>query len=131
MIMKKADNNLDAVDRLKDFNVYLRDVRARYEGNLEVIRLREQDTQDILHEIELGPKRQSRQCGALYKKLREICKERRAAKMENEQLEPIMQWLRDNPNMIGVIGQLQGSVRAIREKQASRVYTPRGDAAEL
>lgn len=88
-----------------------------------------QQTQDILHAIEMeeyNPRRTS----ALVKTLGSVRKRRRAAKEAIERLTPVVEWSKDNQNVIKSLERLLGDLRKTERHQEGRIYTHRTDILE-
>lgn len=88
-----------------------------------------QQTQDILHAIEIGeynPRRSS----ALVKTLGSVRKRRRAAKDAIERLTPVVEWSKDNQSAIKSLERLLGDLRKTERHQEGRIYTHRTDILE-
>lgn len=128
--MPSVDDQIDPVPFIRTFNKSCGEVLARYSGNEECIRLREQDTQDILHEIELSGFKNAREGYKLYKKLKIVREDRRRAKAENEVLRPFVEWLNSNKQVRDQLGRVQGQCSSKQQLIANRKYVPRGDILE-
>lgn len=94
---------------------------------MNVLPFRDQDTQDILHEIELSEGKSASEGYKLYRKLKLVREDRRRAKAENEILEPFVQWLQQNQRTCEQLAQIQGKCSTKQQVIAKRRYTPRGD----
>lgn len=102
------------------------DIRDTYETNRETVHLRDQETQDLLHEIEFGNLSAAQQ-KKIYGQLKEARKERRRLKNENEALEPLYNILSHKSfEMLKIdLHKAQGIISRILETQAARSYKPR------
>ena len=125
--MPSNEIRLNPVPILSDFGKQCREAVARYDANLECIKLRDADTQDILHEIELSGNKNARDGYKLYYKLKVVREDRRRAKVENEVLEPLVQWLAANKQTMNQLAQIQGKCGTKQRVVANRKYTPKGD----
>lgn len=128
--MPSVSEPLDPVSFIRSFNRSCGEVLSRYSGNEECIHLRDQDTQDILHEIELSGFKNAREGYKLYKKLKIVREDRRRAKAENEVLKPIVDWLTVNKQVRDQLGRVQGQCSSKQQLIANRKYAPRGDILE-
>lgn len=63
----------------------------------------------------------------MYKRVREIRRERRVCKNENELLRPVVNFLEQNPSIISDLERLQGSCQRLKETIDDRHYTMRTD----
>lgn len=130
--MPSYEEKIDPISPIKNFNAFIRDATSRYEYNLETIKKREEDTQDILHEIEFGEDKDISDIYELYMRLKAIRQDRRQAKTENESLESLITWCKESgKNITSILGNIQGDCKKIIDRQKNRVYTPRGYASKL
>lgn len=125
--MPSMDEMLNPVAFIRSFNKSCGEVINRYNFNEECIQRRENDTQDILHEIELSGYKNAREGYKLYKKLKLVREDRRRAKAENEVLKPLIDWLTVNKQLRDQLGKVQGQCSTKQQLIAKRIYTPRGD----
>ena len=125
--MPSMDEMLNPVAFIRSFNKSCGEVISRYNFNEECIQRRENDTQDILHEIELSGYKNAREGYKLYKKLKLVREDRRRAKAENEVLKPLIDWLAVNKQLRDQLGKVQGQCSTKQQLIAKRIYTPRGD----
>lgn len=122
-------DTLYPVDALASFLAFCRDVVERVDGNARVIDESNDETQDIMHYIEL-----SEDLGVVagYKahvKLRSIRRARRDAKNENELLSPLYDFLTGTEFMQS-LQRVLGATRARQEVIQKRVYGVRTDVLE-
>ena len=128
--MPSNDERFDPVTAIRGFNKSCQDAVSRYNSNIECIHMRDQDTQDILHEIELSGSKNAREGYKLYRKLKLVREDRRRAKNENEVLEPLVQWLQANKQFQNQLAQIQGKCGSKQQVIANRKYSPRGNILE-
>lgn len=128
--MPSNDERFDPVTVIRGFNKSCQDAISRYNSNIECIHMRDQDTQDILHEIELSGSKNAREGYKLYRKLKLVREDRRRAKNENEVLEPLVQWLQANKQFQNQLAQIQGKCGSKQQVIANRKYSPRGNILE-
>lgn len=104
-----------------------KDVIYTYEHNIEVIKEKEEELNDLYHEAEFGNPKDMYQGWVLYKAIREarIC--RRTAKEENEVLQDLYDYFKSQhgQNFKNKIQDIQGKSVKLRAAQESRVYHPR------
>lgn len=100
----------------------IRDIPARYKQNEELIRKLEQETQDLLHFIELKNLNAMEGYKA-YKDLQRVRKERREIKNENELLAPIVDTLQGMKNKLSDLDRGVGEIRKIKTSQSQRQYS--------
>lgn len=126
--MPSSEKTFNPIGTIKEFNKSCAEIITRYEGNIECIRKRDGDTQDILHEIELSGAKNARDGYVLYKKLKLVREDRRRAKDENEILEPFVQWIKKNNKPVNnELAQVQGRCSTKQKQMENRIYHPRGD----
>ena len=128
--MPSNEKQLDPVPIISDFGKQCKEAVARYNANIECIKCRDDDTQDILHEIELSSSKNASEGYKLYRKLKYVREDRRRAKNENELLEPLVQWIAANKQTMNQLSQIQGKCNTKQQVIANRIYTPRGDILE-
>jgi hypothetical protein len=101
------------------------DVVKRYEYNLEVIKQTEDETQDLLHEIELSHAKDMYSGYILYKQLKDARQRRRIAKDENELLSDFYNFCKNQVNTKNQLNKILGNSRKTHEKLCNRHYKPR------
>ena len=106
---------------------FFREVKARYDGNIRAVLEKESELQDLEHCAELHQDMDCKGGYALYKKIREARRERRAYKNENELLFPVYEWIGHNENALNKLAEALGRVRKTAEVIDNRQYTPRTD----
>lgn len=100
----------------------IRDIPTRYKQNEELIRKLDQETQDLLHFIELKNLNAMEGYKA-YKDLQRVRKERRAIKNENELLAPIVDTLTGMKNKLSELDSGIGKIRKVKLSQSQRQYS--------
>lgn len=124
-------DTLHPEETLKEFVKFLRDVKARYEfASEEAVRC-EQETQDILHYVELGGDLNAMKGFKAYKTLADARRRRRICKNEMETLEPIYRYLLDtDPKLPDKLAKIQGDCRKEKDQIKARAYICRTDILE-
>lgn len=120
-------DSLSPSDCLKAFLSFLRQVKPRYEDNFHLVGEADYKTQDILHEIEMSRDKDIRNGYDAYKLLREVRRDRRVCKNENELLRPVITFLEKNPTLIDDLERLQSHCQQLKETIDDRYYTMRTD----
>lgn len=114
---------------IKIFLDFLREASIQAKISAEDERRGEQETQDVLHRLELYDDNHY-ETARLGKLIRKIRRERRSAKRARERLEPIASWAQDNKAAVKSLERLLGTVRDIEKVQEARVWTPRTNVLE-
>ena len=117
LITLKRNEEFDSLlpeENLKNFLSFARNVISRYEDNIKLQGDLEAETQDLLHFVELSENMDACRVNAMYKKLREVRRKRRACKNEIDLLKPLYDYLSDK-KMIGDLAQIQGKCRTAKE----------------
>lgn len=100
----------------------IRDIPSRYKQNEEMLRKLDQETQDLLHFIELKNLNAMEGYKA-YKDLQRVRKERREIKNENELLAPIVDTLHGMKNKLSDLDHGIGKIRKVKTSQSQRRYS--------
>lgn len=116
--MKETSAQIDA------FLSFLRDCEQQFHMAEEDEREANNETQDILHSLELEP-HDYRQFAALGRELREVRQRRRKAKDSLGVTEPVLRWLEENRAVVKSMERLLGDVRKIENRMENRIYVPR------
>lgn len=119
-------DSLLAVDKTRDFLTFARDVISRYEGDLVRQKELDDETQDLLHAIELSPRMNASQGYKIYDKLYAVRNERRLCKNEIDLLKPLYDYLSDK-RVINDLTQIQGKCNISKQNISHRQYTLRTD----
>lgn len=111
---------------IENFLQFLRDTKEVY----DISKLKENDadneTQDILHKLELGDNSYHETAG-LAKLLRTVRRERRKAKDNALMTAPIVDWIEENERVIKSLERLLGAVRKAEKSTEGRYYNPKTD----
>ena len=114
---------------IENFLQFLRDAKEVY----NISKLKENDadneTQDILHKLELGNNSYHETAG-LAKLLRTVRQERRKAKDNALMTAPIVDWVEENERVIKSLERLLGAVRKAEKSTEGRYYNPKTDILE-
>ena len=104
-----------------------KDVIEKYESNVDMIKQLEGELQDIAHEIELSGSKDMYNGWKLYREIRELRIKRRQAKDENQILEEMYNFLKEQPSQKfkNKVQQIQGNSAKIAKAQENRTYQPR------
>ena len=132
IITLKRSEEFDSLlpeENLKSFLSFARNVISRYEDNQKLQSDLEAETQDLLHYVELSENMNACMGNAMYKKMREIRRKRRACKNEIDLLKPLYDYLCDK-RMINDLSQIQGKCRSAKEVISQRKYTLRTGVME-
>lgn len=96
-----------------------------YENNIDIIKQSEDETQDLLHEIELSKSKDMYSGYLLYKELKDCRERRRKAKDENEILEEFYSFCKSQNGTKNQLSKIQGNSQIIYNKQENRQYSPK------
>lgn len=120
-------DQLSTLEIVEEFNSLLKEAKSIYEEN-EVAR-RESDDRilDLLHYAELHDNLSASDGFRVYQKITAARRERRRSKDENELLEPLMEFIRQNPKLVNDIGTLVGKLRGTKRCIEQRIYKTRTD----
>lgn len=97
----------------------------KYDENYEAIGKLDLEQQDILHEIELAELQDQDRGYSLYVELREIRRNRRKLRDENELLKPLVDLFRENEKFRQRVYKTCALIREIERQQDERKYIPR------
>lgn len=113
-------------ENIAAFLDFLRDAQSRYNIARDELNQANNETQDILHQLELF-ENSYHKIAALGKKLRAVRRRRRTAKDTVEVLEPIIVWAnrQDNRELLKRLEWLLGEVRKIEKSKENRMYIPK------
>jgi hypothetical protein len=101
------------------------DIPELYEQNFEIVNRCDKETQDLLHEIELSENQSTAGAYRLYKALRDVRRERRRAKEENELLQPLVDALKQQETFRLKLYKVHDRIKELARQQSERTYTPR------
>ena len=104
-----------------------RDVKRKYESNLEIIKQTEDELNDLYHEAELSDPKDMYKGYLVYKAIREARIRRRTAKEENELLRDMYEYFNSQAGQTfkGKIQSIQRASLKLRTIQESRTYQHR------
>lgn len=95
-----------------------------YQFALELQRTEEKKTQYVLHMLELD-NLNYKERAKLATQLKNIRQKRRRYKDEVEELECIVQFKKENKNLVNMLTQLLGKQRKVEKSHIDRHYTPK------
>lgn len=96
-----------------------------FESNQEKIKKAENETMDLLHEIELAKIKNLQEGYQVYKELKEVREKRRMAKDENQALEELYNFCKNDTNIKAKLQKIQSTVDKVIHNQSTRKYTPK------
>lgn len=120
-------DSLHPEEEIRKIVAFLSAVRERYESNRLLVEQYQQETVDLWHYAELHKDLGVVEGFAFYKRARESCRKRRACKNEMELLQPVVNFLANNPNLLNVLPQVQGECKKAKNLIDMREYTLRTD----
>jgi hypothetical protein len=97
-------------------------VVSKYESNFVEIGRLDNETQDLLHEIELSPAKDMYKGYKLYRELKIARERRRQLKDENLQLEEMYGYCKNPNNVCDTLNKMRDKAKAKMEHQAARRY---------
>lgn len=116
-------------EQIAGFLRFLREAQQEY----SIATAEEQEannaTQDILHRIELNENKYH-EYARLSIALRDIRRQRRAAKDKQLKLQPVIDLLEQEQKLVKTLERLLGDVRKAEKSAEGRAYCPRTDAVE-
>ena len=121
---KQEYDTLQPVDQIRAFLDFARSAVTRYEENERRWQEFDQETQDLLHVIELSDNLNASKGYDMYRRLAAVRRERRQCKNEMDLLKPVYDFFADK-QAINQLAQVQGKCRACKELVDSRSYTLR------
>ena len=114
------------VEHISDFVSFSKLVVTRYEENHRLMDVYEKETQDVLHYIELHANMNAADGNEMYKKLREIRRNRRQCKNEMDLLEPAYNFFKTQAAELATqLSVVQGKCKQLKVGIDSRQYTLR------
>lgn len=124
-LYRKSDyDTLQPVDQIRAFLDFARSALTRYEENERRWQEYDQETQDLLHVIELSDNLNASKGYDMYRRLAAVRRERRQCKNEMDLLKPVYDFFADKQT-INQLAQVQGKCRACKELVDGRSYTLR------
>lgn len=118
------ENERHISDGIDDFLTFLREIEQTRHIYLSIEWDADNETQDILHIIELKEVNQN-ELDSLYNKLKEIRCKRRKAKEYILQTASIINWIDENRNVVKGIERLLGEVRKAERHSQNKIFTPK------
>lgn len=116
-------------EKLKSFLDDIREAEADLNSAISDEIEANQQTQDILHAIEMD-EYDHRRAPALVRTLWAVRKRRRVSKEAVERLTPIVDWSKENQDTIKSLERLLGTLRRTERHQEKRMYTRRTNILE-
>lgn len=120
---------LTASKPVEGFLDFLREARTAY----NIARSEESDandaTQDLLHSLELEEHRYH-EYARLSSALRDVRRQRRAAKDAVQRLQPLVEWMDKNNKAIKEMERLLGEIRRAEASIENRHYNPKTDIVQ-
>lgn len=106
---------------IRDFNSFVRSILKEYNSYFTIVGNCDKETQDYLHQIELG---EYKDRGKTATSLHNCRIKRREAKDCLEILQPIKDWIDRNQGAVNALNTTLGAVRN-KERNSPRYYYPR------
>lgn len=128
--MKLPYDTLFPEKTVTDFLSFLRTVKSRYDGNVRALEEAEAQLQDLEHYAELNEDLDCADGYGVYRKIRDIRRQRRAYKNENELLTPLYQWITEDAAEVKKLERALGETRRKAELIDKRQYMARTDVLE-
>lgn len=120
-------DQLSTLEIVEEFNTLLKEAKSIYDENETIRKESDDKILDLLHYAELHENLNASAGFRVYKLMAEARRERRRSKDENELLEPIMEFIRQNPKLVNEIGALVGKLRGTKRCIDQRIYRTRTD----
>lgn len=114
---------------IENFLIFIKDVQVDYNVNIEEENRNNDETQDLLHTLELT-NLTYHQKAKIANKLIEVRQERRDFKNKELIITPIVEWINDNQDVIKKLQKLLGEVRKIESKCDNSSYLYKTDIAK-
>lgn len=106
---------------ISNFLDTIRDVRLSYQSHVDEKRKSEEETQDILHTLELR-KNSAVELTRLMVKLRNVRRCRRYHKEQIEIMQPVYDWAKKNKPALDDLQKVLGDTRKIEKDFDGRIY---------
>ena len=116
--------NKETSNYIETFLNYLSEVDRSYPLVNAELKKKDDETQDILHELELGDNNY-RERAKIATRLKNIRKERRQLKDKIEEIETLYQWVNENKTSINKLQQVLGQTRKQEKYHSNRTYHKR------
>lgn len=114
---------------IDSFLTFLREMEQNHSIFMSIEQDANDETQDILHIIELKESGQA-EIIELYDKLKEVRCKRRKAKDYILQTVPVINWIDENKTVIKGLEKLLGEVRKNERYTQNRIFTPKTGIAQ-
>lgn len=112
--------------KIENFLNFLVEAQQEYNMAISDEKLANEETQDILHEVELN-ENSYHEYAKLSKLLRQVRRDRRLAKDRAQQLQAVVDWANDNPKTIKELERVLGATRKAEKGTEGRYYTLKTD----
>lgn len=112
---------LNTSEYIHNFNVFVKSILSEYNYYFELVNKCDKATNDYLHQIELGERKDRNKTATALARCR---RQRREAKDKLAILQPIKDWIDKSQAALGALNTTLGNVRA-KEKVSPRYYYPR------
>lgn len=106
---------------IETFLNYLSEINRSYPLTKAELKKKDNETQDILHELELGENNYKERT-KIATQLRNVRKERRHLKDKIEEIETLYQWMNENKTSINKLQQVLGQTRKQEKYHQNRTY---------
>ena len=114
---------------IASFLKYLRDIQTEYNIALATEEEAARETQDILHRLELGED-SYHDMARMSKIIKSVRLKRRKAKDTKAETEPVIRWIKENPQFMHRLEQLLGEVRKAEKSNINRHYSNKTDVLD-
>jgi hypothetical protein len=113
-------------ERLSAFLDFVRTSQTEYKSAFDEVNTKDKQTQDFLHELELGGLTYQQRC-KVATQITRCRKERRYYKDVSETLEPLVSFFEDpqNKKVLNELTQILGKMRKQEQYHQNRNYKPR------
>lgn len=118
-------DSLQPAQQLKAFIAFLKSVQARYDENFRLVGECDLKGQDLLHKIELGDDMDVLNGYRIHKTIRNVRRQRRICKNENDLLRPLYAYLEKHDDLIPQLERLQGEIGLLKSAIDDRKYAVR------
>lgn len=118
-------DSLQPEQNLKAFIAFLKSVQARYNDNFRIVGECDLEGQDLLHKIELGDDMDVLHGYRIHKAIRNVRRQRRVCKNENDLLRPLYAYLEKHDDLIPQLERLQGEIGLLKSAIDDRKYAVR------
>lgn len=115
----------DVENKIKDIIGLFDKVISTFEKNEQVIKGCEEELSDLQHEIELSKNKGVYHGYLMYVEIRELLRERRKAKDENEKIEALYNYCKNQKQTQKEFQRILSNYKNIEQKHQSRSYQPK------